>query len=92
VRHTLEELRKLELLAKPYEGQHGNLARREVTLAKMRLIEMRNRRSFREISNRGADGLLPRLAFDGEEGLSVSQNDEIDFTLSVSLKYRRSME
>ena len=74
-------LRKLEFLAKLYERQNGNLARREGPLAEMCLIEMRDWRSFREISRRGSDGLLPRFAFDGEEGLSVSQHDEIDFAL-----------
>ena len=56
---TVEELRKLKLLAKPDEGQHCNLASRKGPLTEMRLIEMRNRRSFSEISNRRADSLLP---------------------------------
>lgn len=51
-------LRQLELLAQPEERQHRDLARREVLLAEVRLLEEGNRRSLSEVPDRGADGLF----------------------------------
>ncbi len=45
----------------------------------MHLEETRDWRALGEIPQRGADSLLSRLAFDGEEGLAIPQDDELDF-------------
>ena len=61
------------------ERHDRNFAALVVPFAEVHLIERGNRRTFREVPNSWADGLVAGLALTGKQWRAVLQHHEIDF-------------